>query len=71
MPTRYWHPFADMHKDQDHELVLVRGTGAWIEDADGLGISTRRRASGTATSATAGRRSPRLPPTSLRLWPPI
>jgi len=35
MPTRYWHPFADMHKVQDHELVLVRGAGAWIEDADG------------------------------------
>jgi len=35
MPTRYWHPFADMHKVQEHELVLVRGAGAWIEDADG------------------------------------
>jgi putrescine---pyruvate transaminase len=35
MPTRYWHPFADMHRVQDHELVLVRGAGAWIEDADG------------------------------------
>jgi putrescine aminotransferase len=35
MPTRYWHPFADMHKVQDHELVLVRGAGAWIEDAEG------------------------------------
>jgi len=35
MPTRYWHPFADMHKVQDRELVLVRGVGAWIEDADG------------------------------------
>ena len=35
MPTRYWHPFADMHTVQDHELVLVRGEGAWIEDADG------------------------------------
>jgi adenosylmethionine-8-amino-7-oxononanoate aminotransferase len=35
MPTRYWHPFADMRKVQDHELVLVRGEGAWIEDADG------------------------------------
>jgi putrescine aminotransferase len=35
MPTRYWHPFADMHKVQDHELVLVRGAGAWIEDDDG------------------------------------
>jgi adenosylmethionine-8-amino-7-oxononanoate aminotransferase len=32
MPTRYWHPFADMHKVRDHELVLVRGAGAWIED---------------------------------------
>jgi adenosylmethionine-8-amino-7-oxononanoate aminotransferase len=35
MPTSYWHPFADMHKVQDHELVLVRGSGAWIEDEDG------------------------------------
>ena len=35
MPTRYWHPFADMRKVRDHELVLVRGDGAWIEDADG------------------------------------
>ena len=35
MPTRYWHPFADMHTVQDHELVLVRGAGAWIEDVDG------------------------------------
>jgi len=35
MPTRYWHPFADMHRVRDHELVLVRGDGAWIEDADG------------------------------------
>ena len=35
MPTRYWHPFADMRKVQDHELVLVRGAGAWIEDGDG------------------------------------
>jgi putrescine aminotransferase len=35
MPTRYWHPFADMRKVQDHELLLVRGAGAWIEDVDG------------------------------------
>jgi putrescine---pyruvate transaminase len=35
MPSRYWHPFADMHRVRDHELVLVRGEGAWIEDADG------------------------------------
>ena len=28
MPTRYWHPFADMHRVQDHELVLVRGDGS-------------------------------------------
>jgi adenosylmethionine-8-amino-7-oxononanoate aminotransferase len=33
--TRYWHPFADMHRVRDHELVLARGEGAWIEDADG------------------------------------
>lgn len=35
MPTRYWHPFADMRRVRDHELVLVRGEGAWIEDVDG------------------------------------
>jgi adenosylmethionine-8-amino-7-oxononanoate aminotransferase len=35
MPTHYWHPFADMHRVRDHELVLVRGEGAWIEDVDG------------------------------------
>jgi adenosylmethionine-8-amino-7-oxononanoate aminotransferase len=35
MPTRYWHPFADMHRVRDHELVLARGEGAWIEDVDG------------------------------------
>ncbi len=35
MTTSYWHPFADMHKVRDHELVLVRGDGCWIEDADG------------------------------------
>ncbi|MDA8238556.1 MAG: aminotransferase class III-fold pyridoxal phosphate-dependent enzyme [Chloroflexi bacterium] len=35
MPTCYWHPFADMHRVREHELVLARGAGAWIEDVDG------------------------------------
>jgi putrescine---pyruvate transaminase len=33
--TRFWHPFADMHRVTGHELVLARGQGAWIEDEDG------------------------------------
>jgi len=33
--TRFWHPFADMHRVAGHELVLSRGEGAWIEDEDG------------------------------------
>jgi putrescine aminotransferase len=35
VPTRFWHPFADMHRVVDHELVLARGEGAWIEDEGG------------------------------------
>jgi len=35
MSTRYWHPFADMHTVKDHEIVLVRGEGCWIEDDEG------------------------------------
>lgn len=35
MPTRFWHPFADMHQVKDAEVVIHRGEGAWIEDTDG------------------------------------
>ena len=35
MTSRYWHPFADMHRVSGHELVLRRGEGCWIEDVDG------------------------------------
>ena len=34
-PTRLWHPFAAMGKVDGHELVLVRGEGSHVWDADG------------------------------------
>ena len=34
-PQRLWHPFADMARVPGHELVLVRGDGAWLEDDGG------------------------------------
>ncbi len=34
-PTRLWHPFAAMGKVDGHELVLVRGEGSRVWDADG------------------------------------
>ena len=33
--SRLWHPFADMARVQDDELVLVRGRGARVWDAAG------------------------------------
>ena len=33
--TRLWHPFAAMGKVDGHELVLVRGEGSCVWDADG------------------------------------
>jgi putrescine aminotransferase len=33
--TRLWHPFADMHAVRGHELVIARGDGAVVWDADG------------------------------------
>jgi putrescine---pyruvate transaminase len=33
--TRLWHPFAAMGKVDRHELVLVRGEGSRVWDADG------------------------------------
>ena len=35
MPTPLWHPFAAMGKVDGHELVLVRGEGSTVWDADG------------------------------------
>ena len=34
-PTRLWHPFAAMGKVDGHELVLTRGQGSTVWDADG------------------------------------
>ena len=34
-PTRLWHPFAAMGKVDGHELVLTRGEGCRLWDADG------------------------------------
>lgn len=31
-PTRFWHPFADMHAVRDAEMVIDRGEGVWIWD---------------------------------------
>jgi putrescine---pyruvate transaminase len=42
--TRLWHPFADMHAVRSGELVIVRGEGAYVWDADG-----RRLLDGTAS----------------------
>jgi hypothetical protein len=33
--TRLWHPFAAMGKVDGHELVLTRGEGCRLWDADG------------------------------------
>ena len=35
MTTSYWHPFADMSVVSQHELVLERGEGVYVYDADG------------------------------------
>src|SRR5215218_2865270 len=32
--TRFWHPFADMGAVSQHELVIERGEGVWVWDAD-------------------------------------
>ena len=33
--TRLWYPFASMGKVDGHELVLIRGNGARVWDANG------------------------------------
>jgi adenosylmethionine-8-amino-7-oxononanoate aminotransferase len=42
--TRFWHPFADMGAVSRHELLIERGEGAWVYDAD-----NRRYLDGTAS----------------------
>src|SRR3954465_14103845 len=31
----FWHPFADMGAVSRHELIIDRGEGPWVFDADG------------------------------------
>jgi adenosylmethionine-8-amino-7-oxononanoate aminotransferase len=33
--TRFWHPFADMGSVSQRELLIDRGEGVWVFDADG------------------------------------
>jgi adenosylmethionine-8-amino-7-oxononanoate aminotransferase len=33
--TRFWHPFADMGSVSQHELLIERGDGVWVYDAEG------------------------------------
>jgi putrescine aminotransferase len=33
--TRFWHPFADMGAVSQRELLIERGEGVWVYDADG------------------------------------
>jgi putrescine aminotransferase len=32
--TRFWHPFADMGAVSERELLIERGEGVWVHDAD-------------------------------------
>ena len=34
--TRFWHPFADMGAVSERELVIERGEGVHVYDADGV-----------------------------------
>ena len=42
--SRYWHPFADMGAVSERELLIERGEGPWVFDAD-----DRRYLDGTAS----------------------
>jgi adenosylmethionine-8-amino-7-oxononanoate aminotransferase len=42
--TRFWHPFADMGSVSRSQLIIERGEGVWVYDADG-----RRYLDGTAS----------------------
>ncbi len=44
MTTAYWHPFADMAAVSSAELVIERGEGVHVFDADG-----KRYLDGTAS----------------------
>ena len=33
--TRFWHPFADMGSVSQRELLIERGEGVWVWDAEG------------------------------------
>ena len=59
--TRLWHPFADMHAVRGAEIVIDRGEGAYVWDADG-----RRYLDGTASlwnvNVGHGRRRSSTPP---------
>src|ERR687895_743594 len=35
MATRFWHPFADMGAVSENELLIERGEGVHVFDADG------------------------------------
>jgi adenosylmethionine-8-amino-7-oxononanoate aminotransferase len=37
MSQHLWHPFADMSRVPGREVVLVRGDGCWVWDAEGSG----------------------------------
>ena len=32
--SRFWHPFADMGAVSQRELLIERGEGVWVYDAD-------------------------------------
>ncbi|HET8949273.1 MAG TPA: aminotransferase class III-fold pyridoxal phosphate-dependent enzyme, partial [Solirubrobacteraceae bacterium] len=42
--SRFWHPFADMGAVSQRELLIERGEGVWVYDAD-----DRRYLDGTAS----------------------
>ena len=73
-PTRLWHPFAAMGKVDGHELVLTRGEGCRVWDADGneyldataglwfanVGHGRAEIADAVADAAADARRAPHL-----------
>ncbi len=34
-PSRFWHPFADMHQVADAKVVIRSADGVWLEDIEG------------------------------------
>ncbi len=51
--TRLWHPFANMHAVRGAELVIERGAGVHVWDADGNKYLDGRPACGASTSVMA------------------